>query len=87
MRDFGLGFYGNIFIIQPTNLYSWKFPQSEHFIGQCKLFLFSWNCDCHCVLVGKQTGAATVENSMEFSQKTKIGTAFWPSKSTAGIIP
>ena len=27
------------------------------------------------------------ENSMEFPQKTKNGTAFWPSNSTAGIIP
>ena len=39
------------------------------------------------LLVGMQTGAATVENSMEFSQKTKNGTAFWPGKSTARIIP
>ena len=39
------------------------------------------------VLVGIQTGAATVENSMEFPQKTKNGTALWPSKSAAGIIP
>ena len=28
------------------------------------------------VLVGMQTGEATVENSMEFPQKTKNGTAF-----------
>ena len=28
------------------------------------------------VLVEMQTGAATVENSMEFTQKTKNGTAF-----------
>ena len=28
------------------------------------------------LLVGLQTGAATVENSMEFPQKTKNGTAF-----------
>ena len=28
------------------------------------------------LLVGMQTGAATVENNMEFSQKTKNGTAF-----------
>ena len=28
------------------------------------------------LLVGMQTGVATVENSMEFPQKTKIGTAF-----------
>ena len=27
------------------------------------------------LLVGMQTGAATVENSMEFPQKTKTGTA------------
>ena len=40
----------------------------------------------HCWL-GMQTGAATMENSMEFPQKTKNGTAFWPSNSTAGFIP
>ena len=34
-----------------------------------------------------QTGAATVENSMEFPQKSKDGTDFWPDNSTAGIIP
>ena len=34
-----------------------------------------------------QTGEATVENSMEFPQKTKNGIAFWPSNSAAGIIP
>ena len=28
------------------------------------------------LLVGMQTGAATVENSMEFPQKTKDGTMF-----------
>ena len=28
------------------------------------------------LLVGMQTGASTVENSMEFPQKTKNGTAF-----------
>ena len=28
------------------------------------------------LLVGMQTGAATVESSMEFPQKTKNGTAF-----------
>ena len=39
------------------------------------------------LLVGMQNGAATVENSMEFPQKTKNGTAFWPGNSTAGIIP
>ena len=38
------------------------------------------------LLVGMQTGATTMENSMEFLQKTKNGTAFWPSNSTAGII-
>ena len=39
------------------------------------------------LLVGMQTGEATVENNMEFPQKTKNGTAFWPSNSDAGIIP
>ena len=36
---------------------------------------------------GIVTGAATVENSMEFPQNSKSGTAFWPVDSTAGIIP
>ena len=36
------------------------------------------------LLVGMQTGAATVENSMEFPKKTKNQTAFRPSDSTAG---
>ena len=39
------------------------------------------------LLVGMQTGEATVENSMEFPQKTKNGPALWPSNSAAGIIP
>ena len=39
------------------------------------------------LLVEIQTGAATVENSMEFLQKTKNGTAFWPGNSIAGIVP
>ena len=34
------------------------------------------------LLVGVQTGAATVENSMEFTQNT---TAFWPGNSIAGL--
>ena len=40
----------------------------------------------HCWF-GMQTGEATVENNMEFPQKTKHGTALWPSNSAAGIIP
>ena len=32
--------------------------------------------DPSALLVGVQTGAATVENSMEFPQKTKNGTTF-----------
>ena len=35
------------------------------------------------LLVGMQTGAATVENSVEFPQKTKNGTDFLPSNSSA----
>ena len=34
-----------------------------------------------------QTGKATVESSMEFPQKIKHVTAFWPSNSTAGNVP
>ena len=37
--------------------------------------------------VGMQTGAATVENGMEFSQKTKNGTAFDPAILLLGIYP
>ena len=37
-------------------------------------------------LVGMQTGAATVENRMEFPQKAKNGSAFWLDNSAAGII-
>ena len=38
------------------------------------------------LLVGMQTGAETLEKSMEVPQKTKNGTAFLPRNSTAGII-
>ena len=41
----------------------------------------------NALLVGMQTGAATVENSMEFPQKTKNGTAFQLGNSIAVIIP
>ena len=34
------------------------------------------------LLVGMQTGAATVESSMEIPQKIKNGSAFWPSDPT-----
>ena len=39
------------------------------------------------LLVAMQTGVAILENSMEFPQKIKNGAAFWPSDSSAGIIP
>ena len=39
------------------------------------------------LLVGMQTGAASVENSMEYPQKTKDGTAFLSSNPTAWTIP
>ena len=35
----------------------------------------------NALLVGMQTSEVTVENSMEFPQKTTNGTAFWPSNS------
>ena len=38
------------------------------------------------LLVGMQTGAATMENSVEFPQKTKNGIVFWPGNSTVVII-
>ena len=39
------------------------------------------------LVVGMQTGEATVENSTEFPQKTNNGSAFSPSNSAAGNIP
>ena len=39
------------------------------------------------LLVGMQTGEATVENSMEFPQKTKNGTAFDPAIPLLGLHP
>ena len=41
---------------------------------------------CKVSLKYMQTGTATVENRMEFPQKIRNGTAFWPSDSTSGII-
>ena len=38
------------------------------------------------LLVGMQTGAATVESSMEIPQKIKYGSAFQPSDPTSGNI-
>ena len=38
------------------------------------------------LLVGMQTGAATVESTMEIPQKIKNGSAFWPSYPTSGNI-
>ena len=40
----------------------------------------------HALLVGMQTDAATVENSMELPQKIKNGTALRSSDSTSGNI-
>ena len=39
------------------------------------------------LLVGTQTGAATVGNSMEIPQKTKTGTAFHPAIPLLGLYP
>ena len=42
--------------------------------------------DPRALLLGMQTGAATVENSMEIPQKIKNGSAFWPSDPPSGNI-
>ena len=42
--------------------------------------------DHSALLVGMQTGAATVESSMEIPQKIKNGSAFQPSDPTSGNI-
>ena len=41
----------------------------------------------HALLVAMQTGAATVENSMEFHQKIKNKIAIWSSNSTTWYLP
>ena len=38
------------------------------------------------LLVGLQTSAVIVENSVEYPQKIKNGTALWPSESTSGNL-
>ena len=43
--------------------------------------------DLSALLGGMQTGATTVENSMEFPQKTTNGTAFSHGNSAPGSIP
>ena len=43
--------------------------------------------DPSVLLVGLQTGATTMENSMEFPQKTKKGTAFDPAIPLLGLYP
>ena len=42
--------------------------------------------DIFALLVGMQIGAATVESSMQITQKIKNGSAFWPSDPTSGNI-
>ena len=37
-------------------------------------------------LLGMQTGAATVESGMEYPQKLKSGSAFWPRNPTSENI-
>ena len=39
------------------------------------------------LLVGMQTGAATIEKSMEFPQKTKNGSPFDPAIPLLGLYP
>ena len=38
------------------------------------------------LLVGMQTGVATVENSVVLPPKIKNGTALWPSDSSSGYL-
>ena len=51
-------------------------------MGSIPWFLFLL-LHCWCIgMVGMKAGAATVENSMEFPQKTKNRTTLWPSNCT-----
>ena len=69
------------FIVVPLILSPLPPPHSP--LAIVTLFLTSLSLVIFCL----QTGEATVENSMEFSQKTKNGTALWPRNSAAGTIP
>ena len=42
--------------------------------------------ETHALLVGTQTGTATVENSMEDPQKAKNRTILWSSNHTTGYL-
>ena len=43
--------------------------------------------DPFALLVGMKTGTATLENSVEFTQRVKNGAALRPSNCTAGDLP
>ena len=59
------------------------FKSFSHFLIGLFVFL-KWNLVSSLYILEIR---ATVENSMEFPQKTKNGTALWHSNSTAEIIP
>ena len=39
-----------------------------------------------CTVGGNVSGAATMESDMKIAQKTKTGSAFWPSNPTSGNL-
>ena len=54
---------------------------------QTKLLVRMWRKgNPFALLVGMQTGVATVASSMEITQKIKNGSAFWPSYPTSGNL-
>ena len=56
-------------------------------VNQKQVLVRMWRKgNLHALLVGMQTGAATVENSTELHQKIKNGSAFWPSDPASGNI-
>ena len=63
----------SLYILELKPLYEVSFANIfSHTIGSLFILLMFSNT----LLVGMQTGAVTVENSMECPQKTKNGTAF-----------
>ena len=63
-------------------------PLRMAIINKQQVLVRSWRKgNPSALLVGMQTGAATVENSMEFPQKTKNGTAFDPAIPLLRVYP
>ena len=84
----------------PSNYTRWKIYKSEkgnktriviahrlEMIQNKQVLVRMWRKgNTFALLVGMQTGAATMESSMGIPQKVKNGSVFWPSDPTSGNV-